>query len=97
MYSEFKRTAEADLKEGDTAGIEHLLSYYRGALKSSAALSEHVAQDLVASLREEKAVGRPFFKMLRMAWRDGALNLKTRKRIGDLLKDEEKSQFDRGG
>ena len=97
MYSEFKRMAEADLKEGDTAGSEHLLSYYRGALKSSAALSEHVAQDLVTSLREEKETGRPFFKMMRIAWRDGALNLKTRKRIGDLLRDEEKSEFDRGG
>ena len=97
MYSEFKRMAEADHKEGDTVGSEHLLSYYRGALKSSSALSEHVAQDLVTSLREEQDVGRPFFKTMRIAWRDGALNLKTRKRIGDLLTDEEKAEFDRGG
>ncbi len=97
MYSEFKRLAEADLKEDDAAGIEHLMSYYRGALKSSAALSEHVALDLVSSLREEKDANRPVFKMMRIAWRDGALNLKTRKRIGDLLRDEEKAEFDKGG
>ncbi|KAI9881800.1 MAG: hypothetical protein M1823_006488, partial [Watsoniomyces obsoletus] len=83
MYTEFKSLAEADLQDGDTIGNQHLLNYYHGALKSSAALAERVATDLVNMLREEKDAGRPIFKMMRIAWRDGALNLKTRKRIGD--------------
>ena len=97
MYSEFKKLAEADFKAGDAVGVQHLMTYYHGALKSSAALSEHVATDLVTSFREEQDATRPVFKMMRIAWRDGALNLKTRKRIGDLLNDEEKVEFDRGG
>ena len=97
MYSEFKKFAEFDLGEGDSTGFQHLLSYYHAALKSTAALSEHVATDLVRSLREEKDASRPIFKMVRIAWRDGALNLKTRKRIGNLLSDDEKTEFDKGG
>jgi hypothetical protein len=97
MYTEFKRLADADLEEGDTIGMQHLINYYHGALKSQAALSEHVVIDLVTLLREEKEPHRPIFKMLRIAWRDGALNLKTRKRIGDILTDVEKSEFDKGG
>lgn len=78
-------------------GIQHLMNYYHGALKTSAALSDRVASDLVISLREETDPNRPVFKMMRMAWRNGALNLKTRKRVGDLLKKEEKAEFDKGG
>jgi la-related protein 1 len=97
MYTEFKKLADSDFEEGDVIGMQHLINYYHGALKSQAALSEHVVTDLVTLLREEKEPNRPVFKMLRMAWRDGALNLKTRKRIGDILTDAEKSEFDKGG
>ena len=97
MYSEFKNLAECDLQEGDTVGTQHLMNYYHSALRTSAALSERVATDLVNLLREEKDANRPVFKMMRIAWRDGALNLKTRKRIGDLLGDGEKVEFDKGG
>jgi la-related protein 1 len=97
MYNEFKTLAESDAKEGDLVGQQHLTSYFQGALKSSAALSERVALDMVAMLREEKDNSRAMFKMMRLAWRDGSLNLKTRKRIGDILSGEEKAEFDKGG
>ena len=97
MYNEFKSLADADARNGDLIGNQLLLNYYQSALKSPAPLAERVATDLVASLREEKDADRPIFKMLRMAWRDGALNLKSRKRIGDLLQQEEKIEFDKGG
>lgn len=97
MYNEFKSLADSDAREGDLIGVQHLVSYFQGALKSSAALSERVALDMVTLLREEKDPSRTVFKMMRLAWRDGSLNLKTRKRIGDILSSEEKAEFDKGG
>lgn len=99
MYNEFKTFAREDLDQGDERGNNALMSYYDGALKSNAPISPYVAQDLVELLRREAGAesARPVFKMLRLAWRNGALNLKSRKRIQDNLNGEEKAEFDRGG
>ncbi|ETN45322.1 uncharacterized protein HMPREF1541_09153 [Cyphellophora europaea CBS 101466] len=97
MYNEFKELALEDQARGSDAGFQHLLSYYDGALKAVAPVSAVVAADLVALLRNETDAARPVFKMIRLAWRNGALNLKSRKRIQDNLNEDEKAQFDKGG
>lgn len=97
MYSEFRDLVTEDLTRGDEAGLTHLLSFYDGALKAIPPISSQVAADLVAFLRKEGESHRPVFKMLRLAWRNGALNLKSRKRIQDNLNDQEKAEFDKGG
>lgn len=97
MYEEFKSLASEDSLQGDDAGTQHLLNYYQNVLKSPYPMVERVASDLVAHLRQEEAKVRPVFKMMRLAWRNGALDMKTRKRIADLLTEEEKAEFDKGG
>lgn len=97
MYREFKELSTEDLARGDDAGFHHLLNYYDMALKATPPVSAHVASDLVSFLRQESDNSRPVFKMLRLAWRNGALNLKSRKRIQDNLNDQEKAEFDKGG
>lgn len=97
MYEEFKSLAAEDLLQGDETGTQHLLSYYQNALKSPYPMVDRAAGDLVNLLRQEASKARPVFKMMRLAWRDGALDMKTRKRIADHLTDEEKAEFDKGG
>jgi la-related protein 1 len=97
MYQDFKTLAINDLSSGSEDGVQYLMKYYQKALKGSRPLSDAVASDLVSFLRDEPDGKDRVFKMMRIAWRDGALNLKTRKRIGDHLSDEEKAGFDKGG
>ncbi|RMD40237.1 hypothetical protein DV735_g4891, partial [Chaetothyriales sp. CBS 134920] len=97
MYQEFKTTSLQDLSRGDDAGIKHLMLYFDKALKSRSPIADAVAVDLASFLRDEADGKARVYKMIRVAWRNGALNLKTRKKIGDLLSDEEKASFDKGG
>ena len=97
MYQDFKTVAVEDLSEHDASGITYLMEYYQAALQKISPISEAVASDLVQFLRDENDGKARVYKMMRLAWRNGALNLKTRKRIGDLLSDEEKTSFDKGG
>ena len=97
MYNEFKSLTVEDQDRGDVRGFNYLLQYYAGALKAASPIAAPVAQDLVDMLRQETDPARPVFKLIRLAWRNGALNLKSRKRIQDNLNAEEKAEFDRGG
>jgi la-related protein 1 len=98
MYSEFRDLATEDQARGDEAGFQHLLTFYGGTLKSEKPpITAQVAADMVSFLRKEEGEARPMFKTIRQAWRDGGLNLKSRKRIQDNLNDVEKAQFDKNG
>ncbi|RMZ84301.1 hypothetical protein DV738_g528, partial [Chaetothyriales sp. CBS 135597] len=97
MYQEFKTTSLQDLSRGDDSGIKHLMVYFDKALKSRSPIADAVAADLANFLRDEADGKARVYKIIRVAWRNGALNLKTRKKIGDLLSDEEKASFDKGG
>ena len=97
MYQDFKTVALQDLSEGDDSGVTYLMLYYQAVLKNKPPVSDAVASDLVRFLRDEADGNATVYKIMRLAWRNGALNLKTRKRIGDLLSDEEKASFDKGG
>ena len=97
MYQDFKTVALQDREEGDNFGVNLLLNYYDTVLKRPLPVNDAVASDLVSLLREEADSQGRVHKMLRLAWRNGALNLKTRKKIAELLRPEEKASFDKGG
>jgi hypothetical protein len=97
MYQEFKATAVHDLQEGSDSGMDHLARYFGKVLNAPIPVSERLASDMVNLSREEKKDERPLFQTLRAVWRNGATNMKTVKRLGDVLNAEEKAELDRSG
>ncbi len=97
MYQEFKATAVQDQEAGSDRGMDHLAQYFGRVLNGPIPISERLASDIVSLSREEKKAERPFFQTLRAVWRNGATNMKTIKRLGDVLNAEEKAELDRSG
>ncbi|OAP54421.1 hypothetical protein AYL99_11522 [Fonsecaea erecta] len=97
MYQEFKSTAVGDFHEGRESGMSHLVRYFGKLLSAPVPISDRLASDMIALYRDEKPDKRPVFQTLRAAWRNGATNLKTIKRLGDILTAEEKAELDRSG
>lgn len=96
MYSEFRQLASSDTtqRHNDT-GISNLIKYYSESLSSQIPIRDNVAKDYVELVKSESSnADRPAFKQLRAAWRNGALNLKNRKKLGDLLDSSIKSELD---
>lgn len=92
MYSDFKHLAGEDAAERDSIiGRRNLAKYYNQALNSSNQMPLRVAKDYVTFIKTEVQNANdnsPAFKALHRAWRDGALNLRNRKRLSDLLDNE---------
>ncbi|KAI1616314.1 hypothetical protein EDD36DRAFT_132116 [Exophiala viscosa] len=97
MYQEFQATAVKDSQEGSDSGMKHLVRYFGKVLGGRIPISERLATDMVNLSREEKTNNRPLFHTLRAAWRNGATNMKTIKRLGDVLSAEEKAELDKSG
>ncbi|EXJ77633.1 hypothetical protein A1O3_09861 [Capronia epimyces CBS 606.96] len=97
MYQEFKSTAVNDVQQGNGGGMAHLVRFYGKLLGGPVPVSERLASDMVALLREDKSKDRAIFHALRTAWRNGATNLKTIKRLRDVLTAEEKADLDKSG
>ena len=97
MYQEFKNLAIGDLQEGNDSGISHLVRYFGKVLSAPVPISERLAADMVNLSRDEKPGRRPIFYTMRVAWRNGATNMKTIKRLGDVLTAEEKAELDKSG
>ncbi|ETI22085.1 hypothetical protein G647_06156 [Cladophialophora carrionii CBS 160.54] len=97
MYQEFKNTAVNDLQEGNDSGMSHLVRYFGKVLSGPVPISERLAVDMVHLSRDEQSEKRPVFQTMRAAWRNGATNMKTIKRLGDALSAEEKAELDKSG
>ncbi|KIW44315.1 uncharacterized protein PV06_05333 [Exophiala oligosperma] len=97
MYEEFKSTASADIAEGSASGMNHLIRYYGKVLSGPIPVSERLAADMVQLSRQETDVASTLLHTLRGAWRNGATNMKTIKRLGDVLTAEEKTELDKSG
>ena len=97
LYEEFRDFAHEDAARGNDSGNKHLYAYYHSALECTKPMLDRVAADLVSVLRNEQDEARPIFKMMKQAWRNGALDMKTRKRLADRLSVEERAAFDKGG
>ncbi len=86
MYDEFRGMALEDSNNGADSGHRHLIRYYEALLSGQTPLTERLAKDLVNLVQAETVdSARPVFQILRTAWRNGAFNLKSRKRVDSVL------------
>ena len=86
MYDEFCGMALEDSNNGADSGLRHLIRYYEALLSGQTPLTERLAKDLVNLVQSEAEDSpRPVFHILRTAWRNGAFNLKSRKRVDTVL------------
>ncbi|KAJ9663739.1 hypothetical protein H2201_005460 [Coniosporium apollinis] len=82
MYDEFRSLAFEDFQNGSVVGMNNLVRYYGHALTSEIVIRERIARHYVDLVKwENPDQEKPAFKQLRSAWRNGALNMKNRKRI----------------
>lgn len=96
MYSEFKYYATDDVqKRNNSTGMQNLLQFYAKALASSTPIRDHIVRDYVELVKVEPAISHgQGFKQLRQAWRNGALNLKNRKKLNDIVDEELRSRLE---
>jgi la-related protein 1 len=87
MYQEFYDLAfEDSTHRGSNVGLTNLIKYYGESLLSSQSpVRERVARDYVELVKSEKDTNQPAFRQLRSALRNGALDPRNRKRIGEFL------------
>lgn len=97
MYEEFHSFALEDDSKGQTdVGLRNLLQYYDVSLKGEKMVSDGLARDYVALVRnEDGGLQRVGFEKLRAAWRSGSLNSSNRKKIGGLLSPDSKADMER--
>ena len=97
MYQEFKNTAINDAQEGNESGMDYLVRYFGKILSGPIPISQRLAEDVVNLSRDKRSEPRLMFQIMRAAWRNGATNMKTIKRLGDVLTIEEKAELDKSG
>ncbi|KAK0365572.1 hypothetical protein LTR91_018344 [Friedmanniomyces endolithicus] len=87
MYSEFHHYANEDRKTRQSLnGLSALIKFYDQALHSHNTIRDRVVRDYVELVEHEPAgLEAAAFRQLRAAWRDGALNLKNRKKLVDVV------------
>ncbi|TKA71171.1 hypothetical protein B0A55_08651 [Friedmanniomyces simplex] len=87
MYGEFHHYAHDDREVRQSLnGLTALIKFYDQALHSQAPVRERVVRDYVGLVeREPEGLEGAAFRQLRAAWRDGALNLKNRKKLVDVV------------
>ncbi|RKF71623.1 putative la domain containing protein [Golovinomyces cichoracearum] len=86
MYSEFRRFALEDARLGSYNGVNNLISYYDEILNSKKkVIPETLARHYVDLVTSENSEERLAFLKFRAAWRNGALDLKSRKKIDGFL------------
>ncbi|KAI9790667.1 MAG: hypothetical protein M1833_001780 [Piccolia ochrophora] len=87
MYNEFRSLALEDSHQKDcVTGIKNLVQYYDASLNSPKIIPEQLARHYVELVESEDAMKeRHGYTKLRAAWRNGALNLKNRKKIDNLV------------
>lgn len=87
MYAEFRHFAEQDARERhNNVGITNLTKFYSEAVASQIAIRERIARDYIDYVLSENINGeRLALKQLRSAWRNGATNVKNRKKLSDLV------------
>ena len=97
MYEEFRKVAFEDAKEHDsTVGIRNLIQYYDESILGQKVISDEVARDFVNLVKDDHlGTKRLAFDKLRAAWRNGAFNLKSRKKIDNIIDAELKAELER--
>lgn len=97
MYQEFRQIAFEDAAKQDSAvGIKNLIQYYDESILSQKVISDDIARDFVDLVKKEKSgLERPAFDKLRAAWRNGAFNMKNRKKIDNIIDADLKAELER--
>ncbi|KAI9716452.1 MAG: hypothetical protein M1812_005347 [Candelaria pacifica] len=97
MYDEFRSLALEDSSQRQSkVGTKNLIQFYNQALVSQKTIADHIARDYVDLVKSETTnKERPAFDKLRAAWRNGALNLKNRKKIDNIVDHELKVDLER--
>lgn len=96
MYSEFKYYATNDGQDRhNCTGLQSLVKFYAQALSSHNPIRDRLVKDYLELVNTEppKLEGAAF-KSLRSAWRNGALNLKNRKKLADLVDEALKERLE---
>jgi la-related protein 1 len=93
MYEEFRALAMEDaLQKDSNTGMKHLLQFYDASMSNREVMSDHLAQHYIELVKlEDPSSDRPGLAKMRSAWRNGALNMKTRKKIDNLADKDLKS------
>lgn len=96
MYGEFKFFAGDDAQQRRSpVGLQNLVQFYAKALASSNPIRDHIVKDYVVLVKSEPSIlNGQAHKQLRQAWRNGALNLKNRKKLSDILDDDIKQSLE---
>ncbi len=97
MYEEFRQIAFDDAaKQESTIGIRNLIQYYGESIHGSKVIPDDIARDFVDLVKDEASgKERPAFDKLRAAWRNGAFNMKNRKKIDNILDADLKAELER--
>lgn len=97
MYEEFCQTAFEDANQRDSkVGLQNLVQYYDASMLGQKLMTDGISRDYVNLVKNEgTGAERPAFDKLRSAWRNGATNMKNRKKIGDFLDNELKARLER--
>lgn len=97
MYEEFRRFAFEDASQRNfMGGIDHLITFYDELLNRKKPIPDIFARhyvDLVEN--EDPSIGRPGFQKLKATWRNGALDLKSRKKLQDMMDPSLKEELER--
>lgn len=96
MYAEFKGLAKSDADDRHNGvGLQNLVQFYAKALASSNPIRDHVVNDYVELVKNEPQITSNLaFKQLRQAWRNGALNLKNRKKLADIVDESLRTRLE---
>ena len=95
MYNEFRKFAFEDAARGSITGVTHLIEFYGKSLSNQSTIRERVARHYAGLVKREGSdSSRAAFQQLRKQWRDGALNMKNRKRISEYIDTELKAELE---
>jgi la-related protein 1 len=100
MYAEFRKYAFEDAQRNAPVGMEQLGRYYDQVLNKPRVISDGLAVHYIELVNQEKANTEPnsqsqAFTRLRAAWRNGALDMKSRKKIDNLVDAKLKEELER--
>lgn len=97
MYQEFHQTAYEDAERNDSiVGLKNLIQYYSESILGHKSISDQIASDFLSLIKSESnRKERPAFDKLRAAWRNGAFNLKNRKKLDGMIDVSLKAELER--
>ncbi len=98
MYEEFRNCAFEDANHRQNMfGMNNLVQYYDEVLNSKKkTIPEILAKHYVELVNnEDRSKERPGFAKLRAAWRNGALDMKSRKKVDNFVDPKLRAELER--